>query len=202
MSSPLSPSSKVFNFSYCISQFYKRYLVVFIVCFLVEIFYFFTRFAFCFFAFILSRAGSLLLHRLFSGCGARASSCGGLSCGAQVLWHAGSAVVAPTLWSTGSVTGVHRLNCSKVCGIFLDQGQTSVPHWQADSLLPDQQGNMRFSIFKFVLWDFPGGSVVRNMPACRRHGFGRDPGGSHMASPLAPQLEKSPCSKKDPAEPK
>ena len=95
----------------------------------------------------------------------RASSCGGFSCRAQVLWRAGSAVVAPTLWSTGSVTVVHRLNCSKVCGILLDQGQTSVPHWQADSLLPDQQGNMRFSIFKFVLWDFPGGSVVRNLPA-------------------------------------
>ena len=34
----------------------------------------------------------------------------------------GSVGVARRLWSTGSIVVVHRLSCSAVCGIFLDQG--------------------------------------------------------------------------------
>ena len=55
---------------------------------------------------LLAVVGSLLLCRLFSGCGnggllssrsARASHCGDFSCGAQTLGHMGSVVVAPGL---------------------------------------------------------------------------------------------------------
>lgn len=121
-------------------------------CFLAEVFCFFVRLAFDLFVFIFSCAESFLLHRLLSSGGAQASHCDGFSRGgAQARWCSGSAGAVPRLWSTGSVIVVRRLNCSKVCEIFLDRDQTSVPHWQADSLLPDQQGNMKFSIFKFVL---------------------------------------------------
>ena len=55
-----------------------------------------------------------------SSCSMRASHCSG----PPFLWkgHAGSVVV------------VHRLSCSKVCGIFPDQGSNLHPlHWQVDS---------------------------------------------------------------------
>ena len=53
----------------------------------------------------------------------------------------------PRRWSTGSVIEVPRLNCSKVCGIFLDQGPNQCASLAGDSLLLDQQRNIRFSIF-------------------------------------------------------
>ena len=52
----------------------------------------------------------------------------------QQLWHTGSVVVACGLQSTASVVVAHRLSCSAVCGIFLDQGSNPCPlHWQTDS---------------------------------------------------------------------
>ena len=82
-------------------------------------------------------AGSLLLHRLFSSCSERrllsrcgvwASHWGGFSCfRIQVL---------------GLYTVVHRLSCSKACGIFPDQGSNPcLLHWQADSLPLRHQGS-------------------------------------------------------------
>ena len=52
-----------------------------------------------------------------------------------------SVFVSPRVWNTGSVVVVHRLSCSMVCGILLDQGSDPcLLHWQADSypLLPWQ----------------------------------------------------------------
>ena len=57
--------------------------------------------------------------RALSSCCAWAPHCQGLSCGARVLGHG--------LGSCGS----HRLCCSAVGGIFLDQGSNPCPlHWQ------------------------------------------------------------------------
>ena len=60
---------------------------------------------------------------LLSSCGARLLICGGgFSC--CKAWALGA-------WA--SVVVVHRLSCSKACGIFLDEGSTSWPlHWQVD----------------------------------------------------------------------
>ena len=79
------------------------------------------------------------LHGLFSSrckqglpssCGARASHCGGFSLQSTGSRHPDSAVV------------VHRLSCSKACGIFPDQGSNPSPlHWQADSQPLDHQGS-------------------------------------------------------------
>ena len=61
--------------------------------------------------------------------------------GVQQLCHVGSVVVAPRLQSTGSTFVVHRLSCSKACGIFLHQGSNlCLLHWQADSLPLNHQG--------------------------------------------------------------
>ena len=96
--------------------------------------------------FISGCAESLLLRRLFSSCGARASHyCGFCCCGTWVLGHAGSAVVVPGLWSTGSIAVAHRLRCSMAWGIFLDQGlNLCLLHWQTDSLSLNHQGCPRF----------------------------------------------------------
>ena len=54
--------------------------------------------------------------------------------GLQQLWRAGSVVVVHGLQSAGSVAVAHRLSCSAVCGIFLDQGSNPcLLHWQANS---------------------------------------------------------------------
>ena len=55
-----------------------------------------------------------------------AAQCGGFSCEAQALGSVGSVVAPPQLQSTGSVVVAHQLNCSKVCGIFPDQGSNHV----------------------------------------------------------------------------
>ena len=65
----------------------------------------------------------------------------------QWLWHTGPMVAAPRLWSTGSVVMAHRLTCSAVHGIFLDQGLNPyLLHWQADSLPLSHQ--------RSLIWDF------------------------------------------------
>ena len=87
-------------------------------------------------------AGSWLLHGLFCSCewgrlsgyGAQASHCGSFSCcGARTLGCVALVIAALGLYSTASVVVVHRLSCSKACGIFLDQGSNPCPlHWQED----------------------------------------------------------------------
>ena len=43
---------------------------------------------------------------------------------------------------TGSVAVPHRLSCSTVCGIFLDEGSIlSLLLWQVDSLPPSYRGS-------------------------------------------------------------
>ena len=47
---------------------------------------------------------------------------------------AASSVAKHGLQACGLNSVVHRLSCSAVCGIFLDQGSnTYLLHWQADS---------------------------------------------------------------------
>ena len=82
-----------------------------------------------------------------------ASHLGGFSCdrtqalgdGLQEVWHlghVGSVVVVPGFWNTGLVIMVHRLICSRACGIFLDQGSKScLWHWQTNSLPLSYQGS-------------------------------------------------------------
>ena len=75
--------------------------------------------------FLLRSTGSRCMG--FSSCGTRAS-----------------VVVACGLQSTGSVVVAHRLSCSVVCGIFLDQGLNPCPlHWQVDSQPLCHQGSPR-----------------------------------------------------------
>ena len=69
------------------------------------------------------------------------------SCSEQgLLFHCGSWAFY-CVWSTGSrhpgsVAVEHRLSCSMACGIFPDQrGNMCSLHWQANSQLPDHQGN-------------------------------------------------------------
>ena len=70
----------------------------------------------CLIFIVLSCAGSLLLCRLFSGCGAQASHCSGFSCsGAQALDILSSGVVA------------HELSCPVACGIFPIRDRTPGP---------------------------------------------------------------------------
>ena len=101
---------------------------------------------------VLGCAGSPLLGRLLSSCRVWASHCRAL--GLQELLHVGSVVEAPGLWSTDSVVVVHRLNCSKACGIFPDEGSNlCLLHWQANSLPLSHQGSpVFFFFFFFYLW--------------------------------------------------
>ena len=86
-----------------------------------------------FFKFPFGSAGSLLLHRLFSSCGAWASHCGGFSCfGAQALklWLVDSVVVARRLWSTSLVAPWH-MGSSRIrdrTRVFLI-GRQIIYHW-------------------------------------------------------------------------
>ena len=65
------------------------------------------------------------------------------------LWGTpASVVVAHGLQSTGSVVLAHRLSCSTVCGIFLDQGSNPcLLHGQMDSYPPYHQGSPRAVLF-------------------------------------------------------
>ena len=84
-------------------------------------------------------------------CGVPASHCGGLfCCGAQVLpglqsLQLASSVVAAQLMDCGTQTSIVvacGLSCSKVCGIFPDQGSNPSPlHWQVDSYPLCHQGS-------------------------------------------------------------
>ena len=67
--------------------------------------------------------------------------CAGFSHRAQAAGCAGSAVVACGLQSTGWVVVTCRLNCSRACGIFLDQGlNPCLLHWQVNSTVCGQFG--------------------------------------------------------------
>ena len=80
-------------------------------------------------------------------CGDRAVHCSGFSyCWAWTLgnyWSLGASVFAvPGLQGTGSIAVVHRLSCSKACGIFPDQGlNLALLHWQVDSSVLSYQGS-------------------------------------------------------------
>ena len=51
-------------------------------------------------------------------------------------------VQASEVQRTGSVVVLHRLSCSTVCGIFLDEGSNlSLLRWQVDSLPPSYWGS-------------------------------------------------------------
>ena len=64
------------------------------------------------------------------------------------LQGAGFAVAAAGLLSTGSVVVAHGLCCSKVCGIFPDQGSNPcLLHWQADSLPLSYQGSLCYLFY-------------------------------------------------------
>ena len=86
------------------------------------------------------------LHRFFSSLGeqgllssrrAWASHCGGFSYGARVPEH--------RLKSCGT----HRLGCSMVCGVFLDQGSNPCPlHWWAGSLPLSHLGSSNYQLLK------------------------------------------------------
>ena len=46
------------------------------------------------------------------------------------------------LQSESSVAVVHRLSCSTVCGVILDEGSNPcLPHWKADSSPLGHQGS-------------------------------------------------------------
>ena len=93
-------------------------------------FFFLINLFILFYLFLFGCVGSSLLHAVFlqlrrAGatlcCDARASHCGGFSCGAWALGVQASVVVA------------HGPSCSAACGIFLDQGSNPCPRpWQAD----------------------------------------------------------------------
>ena len=82
--------------------------------------------------FNVGRAGSSLLHGLFStcskqelvsSCGARASDCGRFSsCRAPALGHVGSVVSEYRPQGTNSVVVAPRLGCSMSCGNLLGAG--------------------------------------------------------------------------------
>ena len=80
---------------------------------------------------------------LYMGCAAvswRGRSCSGaraLGAGGEL----GSVAVAPGFWSPGSVVVAHRLSCSLVCAIFLDQAlNPPLLRWQAGSSPLSHQG--------------------------------------------------------------
>ena len=77
-----------------------------------------------------------------SSCSARAHCDSFSCCGARALGRQASVAAAHRLsscrsWApeqAGSVVVAHRMSCSRVCGIFLDQGSNPYPlHWQVDS---------------------------------------------------------------------
>ena len=84
--------------------------------------------------------GSSMLCRLFSSCSQQRLLS---SCGARASHWVASLVWVQALGHTGSVVVAHGLSSAMTCGIFLDQGTNLCPpHWQADSLPPDQQGSL------------------------------------------------------------
>ena len=96
----------------------------------IPFFFFFNRdLKIYIFIFIFGCPESSLPRRLFSSCGkrgllsscsVRVSHCSGFSWRrARAPGHSGFSRAAPRLWSTGSLAVVHRLHCSKACGIFL-----------------------------------------------------------------------------------
>ena len=118
--------------------------------------------------FIFGRAGSLLLHGLFSSCSKQRllSSCGGQAshgsgfscCGAWALGTLTWVVAAYGLrscgcwlWSRGSAVAALRLCGSRACGIFPDQGLNLCPlHWRVDSFPLSHQGSPQSSVLNYM----------------------------------------------------
>ena len=62
-----------------------------------------------------------------------------------LLISVASLAVELGLYSTGLVVEAHGLSCSKVCGIFSDQGlNPCLLHWQADSLPLSHQASLAY----------------------------------------------------------
>ena len=94
--------------------------------------------------FIFGCAGSSLLRGLFSSCSKQGllSSCVRASHFRGFSYCRADALECVGFGSCGSQTLEHRLSCSAVCGIFLDQGLNScLLHWQANSLPLNRQGS-------------------------------------------------------------
>ena len=91
--------------------------------------------------FFLAAPGRLAVLGLLIAVTSSVAECG--------LWGTpASVVVAHGLQSTGSVVVAHRLSCSTVCGIFLDQGSNPcLLHGQMDSYPPYHQGSPRAVLF-------------------------------------------------------
>ena len=80
---------------------------------------------------------------LFSSCGARASHCGGFSCGARALKHKGLVVVAL------------RLSCPAARGIFPDQGSNPWLLQLAGRFFTTEPPGNWSSIIFYLLTSFP-----------------------------------------------
>ena len=69
-----------------------------------------------------------------------------------ILGVCASVVVAPSLQSTGSIV-VYRLSCSAACGIFPEELNPCLLHWQVDSLpLSDQGSPTQTVLIIFIFW--------------------------------------------------
>ena len=115
----------------CFIYFFFLFFFCSLQPFVLFIFYFWLHWVF----FAARRLSLVAVSRATLRCSVQASHCGGFSCcRARALGARASVVVAHGLQSTGSVVVAHGLSCSKVCGIFLDQGLNPCPmHQQADS---------------------------------------------------------------------
>ena len=93
-------------------------------------------------------AGTLLLCRLFSSCSKRRL----LFSGSALISHCTgfSRYRVQALGHMGSVVVVHRLSCSAICGIFLDQRlNLCLLHWQVDCLPTEPSGKPSFCLVNF-----------------------------------------------------
>ena len=80
------------------------------------------------------------------------------------LLTAGASPVAEHGLGTGSVAMVHRLSCSKACGVFPDQGSNQcLLHWQVYSLLSSHPGSPSPDPLILKLFAFLG-QIVLDLP--------------------------------------
>ena len=93
---------------------------------------------------------------LLSSCGAPASHCGGFSCcRAQALGCTSfSSCGTNTVQSTGSIILVHKLSCSAICRIFLDQGLNLDLLSGFFTAEPPEKPSCGFTVCSFLWLDF------------------------------------------------
>ena len=118
-----------------LSQSSNSHFLFFNIILWIYLFYFWPRWVFVPYGLF----SSCSKWRLLSSCSVRASGCNSFSLQWLLL-----------LQSTGSVV-VHRLSCSKACGIFPDQGLNQcLLHWQVDSLPLCHQGSPRVPLSPLI----------------------------------------------------